>query len=116
MDIVFSIDNILAVVAMTSNFVIVFIGVSLGIISMRFVAQVFVKLLERYPSLEKSAYILIAVLGLRLIIDGSFQVLKLTELSEALASSTVGVVFTLITLAIFLYPIAVGKLKGANQS
>lgn len=70
MDMAFSIDNIFASVAMTSNIVLILIGVFVGIIAMRFVAQWFSSLIIRFPSLEKSAFIVIALLGLKLILTG----------------------------------------------
>lgn len=68
MDMVFSIDNILAVVAMTSNMWAIIAGVFIGIACMRFMSGVFSSLLEKYPDLEKSAFLVIAILGYRLIL------------------------------------------------
>lgn len=67
MDMTFSIDNIFASVAMTQNFTLILIGVFLGIIAMRFVAGLFSRLMYRFPSLESSAYVVIGLLGLKLI-------------------------------------------------
>lgn len=47
MDIVFSIDNIFAVVAFTENLIIICIGVFIGILAMRYVAKYFVVLIDR---------------------------------------------------------------------
>jgi YkoY family integral membrane protein len=67
MDLAFSIDNVLAVVAFTKNMNLIIMGVIIGIITMRFVATWFVTLMNKYPFLESSAYIIIGVLGLKLI-------------------------------------------------
>jgi YkoY family integral membrane protein len=67
MDIAFSIDSILAAVAMTDKMVLVIIGGILGIIAMRFAAGVFIKLLKRYPVLKKTAYVLLLPIGAKLI-------------------------------------------------
>jgi predicted tellurium resistance membrane protein TerC len=40
----------------------------LGILMMRGVAQLFVTLLEKVPELEKSAYILIAIIGIKMLL------------------------------------------------
>jgi hypothetical protein len=40
---------------------------------MRFAASVFVKLLERYPRFEVSAYLLVVVIGLKLLADWAFN-------------------------------------------
>ncbi len=66
MDIVFSIDNIFAVVAYTPNIFIICTGVFIGILAMRYVAKYFVVLMEKYPFLEKSAFLVIGILGLKL--------------------------------------------------
>lgn len=66
MDIVFSIDNIFAVVAFSDNIVLICIGVFIGILAMRFVAKYFVDLMERYPALESAAFVVIGLLGIKL--------------------------------------------------
>jgi YkoY family integral membrane protein len=79
-DIAFSIDSILAAVAMADDFperfgdngklFIVFVGGVLGIITMRFVVRYFVILLDRFPGLAEGAYILVAWIGLKLVVSG----------------------------------------------
>jgi YkoY family integral membrane protein len=85
-DIAFSIDSILAAVAMglalppairdvpVFNLKIwvwvVFIGGILGIITMRYVAGYFIQLLERFPGLAHGAYGLVSWIGLQLIGGG----------------------------------------------
>ena len=79
-DIAFSIDSILAAVAMAKGLppeldenvrvAIVVTGGILGIITMRFVAGYFIILLERYKGLEAGAYGLVAWIGLKLVTDG----------------------------------------------
>ncbi len=66
MDIVFSIDNIFAVVAYSDNLILICIGVFIGILAMRYVAKYFVVLMEKYPFLENSAFIVIGLLGVKL--------------------------------------------------
>lgn len=69
MDLAFSIDNVLAANAYTSNIILIWLGVFIGILAMRFVAQKFVKLLEKYPFLDTCAFIVIAMLGLKLTLS-----------------------------------------------
>ena len=66
MDLAFSIDNVFAAVAFTDHLALIYIGVFIGILAMRFVAQFFVKLMEKFSFLETSAYLVIGVLGLKL--------------------------------------------------
>ncbi|MCM2278557.1 MAG: TerC family protein [Oligoflexia bacterium] len=70
MDIAFAVDSILAAVALTNKFWIVFTGGFMGVVMMRFAASVFLKLLERFPRFETSAYLLILVIGTKLIVEG----------------------------------------------
>lgn len=79
-DIAFSIDSILAAVAMADSFpnrfgpnwklFIVYVGGVLGIITMRFVVGYFVILLERFPGLAEGAYFLVAWIGVKLLASG----------------------------------------------
>ena len=69
MDLAFSIDNVLAANAYTNNIILIWVGVFIGILAMRFVAQRFVKLIEKYPFLEACAFIVIAMLGIKLTLS-----------------------------------------------
>ncbi len=55
MDMAFSIDNVFAAVAFSKNLILIWFGVFIGILAMRFVAQGFVKLMEKYSFLETAA-------------------------------------------------------------
>ena len=70
MDAAFSIDNVIAANAYSKNIILIWVGVFIGILAMRFVAQGFVKLLEKYPFLEVCAYSVIALLGIKLTLAG----------------------------------------------
>lgn len=67
MDMAFSIDNVFAAVAFSKNIILIWAGVFIGILAMRFVAQRFVRLMEKYPFLETAAFLVIAILGLKLL-------------------------------------------------
>jgi YkoY family integral membrane protein len=70
MDIAFAVDSILAAVALTNKFWIVFIGGFIGVILIRFSASVFIKLLNRFPAFESTAYLLILWIGIKLVLEG----------------------------------------------
>lgn len=67
MDLAFSIDNVFAAVAFTDNIYLIMIGVFIGILAMRFVAQSFVRLMEIFSFLAPAAFLVIGVLGLKLL-------------------------------------------------
>ena len=78
-DIAFSIDSILAALAMAESLErlgenwklgTVYLGGILGIITMRFVAGYFIILLDRFSGLAAGAYVLVAWIGLKLVGSG----------------------------------------------
>lgn len=84
MDLAFSIDNVFAAVALSDNFWIIMTGVAIGILAMRFVAGWFVKLIEKYPSLENSAFIVIALLGIKLVLSGMTEYIPSLDTTKAI--------------------------------
>ncbi|RJP28468.1 MAG: DUF475 domain-containing protein [Candidatus Omnitrophota bacterium] len=68
-DIAFSIDSILAAVALSPKIWVIYLGGVLGIVVMRFVAGGFLRLLDKYPRLETTAYLLIAWIGFKLALE-----------------------------------------------
>lgn len=69
-DIAFSVDSILAAVAVSEKVWVVVTGGIFGIIMMRFAASAFIKLIAKYPNLERSAFLLVGTVGTKLIIEG----------------------------------------------
>lgn len=67
MDIAFSMDSILASFGVSTKPWVLLIGGMLGILAMRCIAQLFVSLLEKFPEYNATAYILIALAGLKLL-------------------------------------------------
>lgn len=68
MDIVFSIDSVLAALAISDNPVVVLIGGMIGILCMRGVAEIIIKLMDLIPELEPMAYVLIGIIALKLLL------------------------------------------------
>lgn len=69
MDLAFSIDNVIAANAYSNNIILIWTGVFIGILAMRFVAQKFVQLMERFHFLNHCAYLVIALLGVKLTLS-----------------------------------------------
>ncbi|MEC0232053.1 TerC family protein [Paenibacillus alba] len=67
MDIAFSVDSVLAAFGVSDKVWVLFLGGIIGVLMMRGVAQVFLKLIDKIPELEKAAFILIIVIGLKMI-------------------------------------------------
>ncbi len=68
-DIVFSVDSIAAAVALSSKLWVLILGALLGILAMRFAAQGFVVLLEKFPRLEGAAFVAVGVIGFKLLFE-----------------------------------------------
>jgi len=105
MDIAFSIDNVFAAVAFTDNIILVCTGVFIGILAMRFVAQSFVKLMEKYSFLETAAFIVIGILGLKLVASLYEHFYPGDAISNFLGSHMADVGTSILTVTIFFLPI-----------
>jgi YkoY family integral membrane protein len=79
-DIAFAIDSILAAIALVGQqrahdtgvhdkLWVVIVGGFIGVVVMRFAAVLFIKLLEKFPRFELSAYLLVLVIGGKLLAD-----------------------------------------------
>ncbi|NTU52144.1 MAG: DUF475 domain-containing protein [Chlorobiaceae bacterium] len=105
MDIAFSIDNVFAAVAFTDNIILVCTGVFIGILTMRFVAYGFIRLMEEYPFLETCAYIVLGFLGSRLTFSAFEHFYPGNVVSRALEGHQADVIMSLLTVAVFLVPV-----------
>lgn len=116
MDMTFSIDNVFAAVAFTSNIYLVCTGVFIGIITMRVVAGYFVKLMEKFPFLDTVAFTVIGILGLRLFLDFFCSYFTGNPLCALLHAKGSEMYFSLITVTIFFLPIITSLLLGIPKS
>jgi YkoY family integral membrane protein len=102
MDIVFSIDNIFSAVAFTNNFLTICFGVFVGILAIRFATVKLISLLNSVPNLEKIAFGVIGLLGVKLSLSVFFP---------QLTNEWVDAGFSLITLLAFAFPFVLRKIK-----
>lgn len=77
MDIAFSSDSILAAFALSTNFWVLLLGAFLGILMMRGVAQMFIKLIEAVPEFEGTSYVLIGLIAVRMVLENLYHVTAL---------------------------------------
>jgi YkoY family integral membrane protein len=68
-DIVFAVDSILVAVAMSSKLWVIITGGVLGIIAMRLVIGQLLALVTKYPVLVDAAFIIIAWVGIKLLLE-----------------------------------------------
>jgi tellurite resistance protein TerC len=74
MDLIFSIDNVVAAVSLSNKLWVVMIGVAIGILTMRFAAGVFSYAVQREPILQQAAYVLVFNIGVELTLQQIWHV------------------------------------------
>lgn len=105
MDLAFSIDNVFAAVAFTDHVFLIYTGVFIGILAMRFVAQAFVKLMEKFTFLETVAFVVIGVLGVKLTASLYTHFYPASPFSEFLEGKKTDLFISLFTVAVFIVPV-----------
>ncbi|WP_110504506.1 DUF475 domain-containing protein [Candidatus Karelsulcia muelleri] len=104
-DFIFSIDNILAGISYSNNPLLIFLGVFISLFLLRISTVKLLKLTEKYSSLEDSAFFIIILLGLKLIISLYEKIYQDDNFTLFLQSKSFQISFTLTNLMIFIIPI-----------
>ncbi len=73
MDLSLSVDNVVTAVAFTKNMWLIYTGVLIGILVLRFFAGWCLQLIARHPFLEKTAFLLVGYVGLLLLSEQLFH-------------------------------------------
>ncbi len=72
-DLVFSLDNVVVAVTLSTHIWVVMLGVAIGILLMRFAAGIFSYAIEREPVLKYAAYLLVFNIGIELLLADLFN-------------------------------------------
>lgn len=115
MDMAFSIDNVFAAVAFTPNIILICIGVFIGILAMRYIAQWFVELMEKYPNLETSAFLVILILGIKLVLSLVETFFPTSDFTALLQNHYTELGLSILTVLIFFTPIIYIKMSKKAQ-
>jgi YkoY family integral membrane protein len=100
MNLAFSIDSILVAVAVSHKPWVVISGGLIGIAALRIVVGQLLKLIERYPSLIDAAFVIIAWVGIKLILEYAHQTMWISfEIPTTWSLGVIVVVFA----AAYLY-------------
>lgn len=67
-DLAFSLDSVTTAIAISKELWLVILGGLIGVISLRFVAELFIRWLKEYVYLQDAGYITVGLVGLRLLI------------------------------------------------
>ena len=127
LDLVFSLDNVLAIAAMAklpvitpsfatfgkditallqhSGFWIAAFGTVIGMLGMRFASSIFSRLLDRYPSVSRIALWVVALLGVKITLTGIIDYFPTNSFRRALESHETDMAFSFLILVMFLWPV-----------
>ncbi|MBC7531650.1 MAG: hypothetical protein H7318_08740 [Oligoflexus sp.] len=80
MDLMFSIDSIAVALAVSKEKWVLIAGAIIGILMMRIAASYFVKLIEKFPILIPTAFVLVGIAGLKVVAEVSHLTIGSTEI------------------------------------
>ena len=89
MDLIFSIDNVVAAVSLSDQVWVVMVGVGIGILTMRFAAGIFSYAVTREPILKPAAYVLVLNIGVELILEQVWHIEFSDLLRFGVSASTI---------------------------
>jgi YkoY family integral membrane protein len=89
-DLAFSLDSVTTAIAVSKQTWLVLLGGTLGIVALRFMAQLFIGWLEEFKYLETAGYLTVALVGIRLLVRVFNDSLVPPEWAMVLA---VGIIF-----------------------
>ncbi len=69
MDLMFSIDSVAVALAVSKEKWVLVTGAILGILMMRVAASYFIRLIERFPILIETAFVLVGIAGLKVLLE-----------------------------------------------
>jgi YkoY family integral membrane protein len=112
-DIVFAIDSILVAVAMSNKLWVIVTGGILGIIAMRMLIGQLLTVVQRYPALVDGAFVIIAWVGVKLLVEYLHQLHVIPfEIPKWLSLGLIAVIFGIA----FLYARRVGPVDPTGTS
>ncbi|GAB3570597.1 DUF475 domain-containing protein [Spirosoma luteolum] len=127
LDLVFSLDNVLAIAAMAKlpvikpslatfgtdmsmliqhpGFWIAAFGTVVGMLGMRFASSIFSRLLERFPSVSRIALWVVGLLGVKITLTGILDYFPPSNFRTLVESHETDMAFSFLILLMFLWPI-----------
>ncbi|WP_013321670.1 TerC family protein [Gloeothece verrucosa] len=78
-DLAFSLDSVTTAIAISNETWLILFGGIIGVITLRFSAGLFIKLLDKYVYLQDAAYMIILGIGLKLMIKALFPIYALPD-------------------------------------
>ena len=99
-DMAFSLDNVVAAIALSEILWVVIVGVGIGILIIRFAATLFARLINWEPAMEHAAYLLLLAIGGELLLDklAGVAIGELTQFSISVGILVLTIVFARVRL------------------
>jgi YkoY family integral membrane protein len=66
-DLAFSLDSVTTALALSEEILIILLGGTIGVLTLRFMAGLFIRWLEEYERLEDAGFVTVAIVGVRLL-------------------------------------------------
>lgn len=89
-DLAFSLDSVATAIAVSTDTWLVITGATIGIILLRFMAELFIRWLSEYTHLEDAGYIAVGLVGVKLLVRALYPDL---EIPEAVTIAMVAAIF-----------------------
>jgi YkoY family integral membrane protein len=90
-DLAFSLDSVATAIAVSTDIWLVITGATIGIILLRFMAELFIRWLSEYTHLEDAGYIAVGLVGIKLLVRALYPDL---EIPEVVTIAMVAMIFT----------------------
>jgi YkoY family integral membrane protein len=90
-DLAFSLDSVATAIAVSTDIWLVITGATIGIILLRFMAELFIRWLSEYTHLEDAGYIAVGLVGIKLLVRALYPDL---EIPEIVTIAMVAMIFT----------------------
>jgi YkoY family integral membrane protein len=90
-DLAFSLDSVATAIAVSTDTWLVIAGATIGIILLRFMAELFIRWLSEYTHLEDAGYIAVGLVGVKLLVRALYPDL---EIPEVVTIAMVAMIFT----------------------
>jgi YkoY family integral membrane protein len=90
-DLAFSLDSVATAIAVSTDTWLVITGATIGIILLRFMADLFIRWLDEYTHLEDAGYVAVGLVGVKLLVRAVYPDL---EIPEQITIALVAIIFT----------------------
>jgi tellurite resistance protein TerC len=116
-DLAFSLDNVVAVIALSDDLWIVMFGVAMGIITMRFAAGIFTWMIAKEPLLKPAAYMVVFNIGAELML-AEFLHVEIASSTKFVISALTLILFVVYARVKFLHvlrPVFIWVAQGMSN-